>query len=214
MRSSIVPLALLLVLLSPGPGPAQTAGAAELYGDAMTFQEFLDGARRRHDTWHGNYGRATPAEGLLASAREIPGSWRLLVVAEDWCGDSANTLPYVAKLAEELDNLDVRVVKSAEGREIMEAHPTPDGRVATPTMVMLDEGGALVGCLVEQPRVLQEWWLGEARKIEDEGARFARKYAWYDDDAGASIMTEIVQLMRAASEGSPVCRAGTPGAGR
>jgi hypothetical protein len=128
------------------------------------------------------------------------------VVAEDYCGDSANTVPYVASLADELDNLDIRVVDSRAGRGVMEAFPTPDGRGATPTMVLLDDQGEAVGCLVEQPRPLQEWWLGEAKEIEDEQARFDEKYAWYARDAGTSTTTEVVEMMAGAAAGTPVCR--------
>jgi hypothetical protein len=112
----------------------------------------------------------------------------------------------VASLAEVLDNLEIRVVDSRAGRGVMDAFPTPDGRGATPTMVLLDEEGEPAGCLVEQPRPLQEWWLGEAREIADEGERFDRKYAWYADDAGASTNAEIVEIMAGAAAGTPVCR--------
>ena len=98
-------------------------------------------------------------------------------------------------------------MRSREGRPVMEAYRTPDGRAATPTMVLLDENGEASGCLVEQPQPLQTWWLGEAQEIADEDARYDRKYAWYDEDAGASTTAEIVDLMRAASQGQAVCRA-------
>lgn len=199
---------------SPPPSPAQGAGltggggAAALFQEGVPFQDFLAEVDRRRETWEGNYRHGEVDPALLAEAREIPGMWRMLVVAEDWCGDSANTLPYVARLDEALENLEVRVVDSTAGRRVMEAHPTPDGRAATPTMVLLGPGGEVAGCLVEQPQPLQAWWLGEAKTIADEDARLAEKYAWYDRDAGASIIREVVDLMRGAAEGTPVCRAG------
>ena len=200
---------LIVLFLLPLACQAQNRGPLDLqalYDGGMPFSTFLDEAERRHDTWHENYSRELSAE-LLQSAKQIPGSWRLLVVAEDWCGDSANTLPYVASLDDALDNLEVRVVRSREGRPVMEAYRTPDGRAATPTMVLLNDQGEESGCLVEQPQRLQTWWLGEAQEIEDEDARYDQKYAWYDDDAGASTTAEIVDLMRSASEGQSVCRA-------
>lgn len=193
------------------PGVAADTRAAALFRKGVTFQTFLAGVERRVETWEANYRRGEVDAALLAEAREIPGAWRLLVVAEDWCGDSANTLPYVARLDDALDNLDVRVVDSRTGRGVMEAHPTPDGRAATPTMVLLGPDGGEAGCLVEQPRPLQEWWLGDARAITDEDARLAEKYAWYDRDAGASVTREVVEIMRRASEGKPLCRAPVPG---
>jgi hypothetical protein len=196
---------LLLVLPACAQEPAATAG--ELWDDGVTFSDFLADADRRVEAWNENYERGrdlTPE--LLETARQIPGSWRLLVVAEDYCGDSANTVPYVAGLADALDNLDIRVVDSRAGSGVMDAFQTPDGRGATPTMVLLNDQGEPAGCLVEQPRPLQEWWLGEAKEIEDRDERYDRKYAWYDEDAGASTTAEIVEIMAGAAAGTPVCR--------
>ena len=202
---------LLVVLPACAQEPPLPAG--ELWDGALTFPDFLEGANRRVEAWRGNY-EAGPglSPEVLASARQIPGSWRLLVVAEDYCGDSANTVPYVAGLADELDNLEIRIVNSRTGRGVMEAFPTPDGRGATPTMVLLDDGGRPVGCLVEQPRPLQEWWLSEAKEIEDDQARYDEKYAWYARDAGRSTTSEIVEIMAGAAAGTPICRAWAEGA--
>lgn len=209
-RASSPALLLLLVLASGCRGQDRGAPVdlAALWDEAVPFSTFMEGAERRVETWHGNYDRGAELDaGLLASARTIPGSWRLLVVAEDWCGDSANTLPYAARLGEAVEGLEVRVVDSRAGRDLMQAYPTPDGRAATPTLVLLDETGTEVGCMVEQPRVLQEWWLGEAREISDEDERFEQKYAWYDEDAGRSTVAEVVAMMEGAAAGTPVCRA-------
>ncbi|MDT8342718.1 MAG: thioredoxin family protein, partial [Longimicrobiales bacterium] len=212
--------ALLLGSMLPGPlsgrqadVPPAARGAGswdDLYRSAFSFQDFLAEAERRTETWHGNYDGGTLDDALLAQAGRIPGAWRLLVVAEDWCGDSANTLPYVARLGEALENLEVRVVNSEVGRGVMEAYPTPDGRGATPTMLLLAPDGAEAGCLVEQPHDLQTWWLGEARQITDEEERFRRKYAWYEADGGESTVREVVALMEAAAGGMRICRAGAP----
>ena len=207
LRRSFPGLLAIALLVLPACAQEPAASAGDLWDEGVAFSDFLADADRRVETWNENYDRGqelTPA--MLATAREIPGSWRLLVVAEDYCGDSANTVPYVARLAEALDNLDLRVVDSRAGAGVMDAFLTPDGRGATPTMVLLDDQGEPVGCLVEQPQPLQTWWLGDAKEIEDDDERFDRKYAWYDEDAGASTTAEIVEIMAGAAAGSPVCR--------
>ncbi len=204
-------VALVMGLPACAQEPALTAG--ELWGEGVPFSVFLADADRRVETWEGNWERGREmAPETLAAGRAIPGMWRLLVVAEDYCGDSANTVPYVARLGEALDNLEVRIVDSSAGRGVMERHPTPDGRSATPTMILLDADGEPAGCLVEQPQPLQHWWLGEAKEIEEQ-ERFRQKYAWYDEDAGASTTAEVVEIMAAAAAGTPVCRAGATGGG-
>ena len=207
LRRLLSGLLAIVILVLPACAQEPAASAGELWGEGVAFSDFLADADRRVETWNENYERSpglTPE--TLAKARQIPGSWRLLVVAEDYCGDSANTVPYVARLAEALDNLDLRVVDSRAGAGVMDAFRTPDGRGATPTMVLLNDQGEPAGCLVEQPQPLQTWWLGEARGIEDDEERFNRKYAWYAEDAGSSTTAEIVEIMAGAAAGTPVCR--------
>lgn len=186
---------------------AAQASAASLYDSGVTFAEFLDAADRREETWHGNFAAAEVPASLLERARAAGGSWRLLVVAEDWCGDSANTIPYVAHLADLLENVDLRIVDSEVGRAVMEAHPTPDGRAATPTVVLMDPSGSEVGCFVERPAELQTWFLEQEDQLEEDDL-YDQKYQWYDDDAGAATIMEVVQMIEAAASGSYACSAG------
>ena len=196
----------MVVLACSGNGasPAAQSTAPSLYDAGITFSEFLDAADAREHTWNTNYSAAEVPADLLERALAIGGSWRLLVVAEDWCGDSANTIPYVAHLADLLDNLEIRIVDSEVGRPAMEAHPTPDGRAATPTVVLLDGDGQEAGCFVERPSELQTWFL-EQENVLDEDTLYARKYAWYDDDRGLSTVREVVEMLEGAAAGNPVC---------
>ena len=83
---------------------------------------------------------------------------------------------------------------------------TPAGRPATPTVVILDGAGNDVGCWVERPAALQAKAV-EARAagtLEDFGRN---KQLWYDTDAGASTIREVVAVLKAAATASPRCDA-------
>ena len=135
--------------------------------------------------------------------------WRLLVVADDWCADSAHTVPYVARLAEALDALELRVVVSNVGRAVMHAHPTPDGRAASPTIVLLDADFEERGCFVEGPPELQRWYLENPEDLPRSDL-LEEKYARYDADAGRSTLEEVVRVLEAAARGDVRC--GSPDA--
>lgn len=168
-----------------------------LYKQGKTYVEFRDTAKKRTRAWKEHYATAHVPDALRTRVRSVPGQWRLLVVAEDWCGDSANTIPYVARLVDVADNLDMRIVDSEAGRAIMEAHRTPDGRAATPTVILLTADFREAGCWVERPAKLQAWVLENERKLE-EGELLARKYAWYDADKGQETLAEIVRMIESA----------------
>ncbi len=175
-----------------------------LYRHGIPFEQFLDQAVRRRQMWLKNHAKGSVPEDLLQRARAVPGTWYLLVVAEDACSDSANTLPYVAHLVSAVEGLDMRIVSSKVGRVVMEDHRTPDGRAATPTMVLLNSGFNEVGCFIERPRELQDWALEHRDELDDDEF-LEQKFAWYDRDLGRQTLSEIVSLMEAAASGSPGC---------
>ena len=45
------------------------------------------------------------------------------------------------------------------GKAVMEAHRTPDGRTATPTIVVLGDDGHVIGAWTERPSSIQTWFL-------------------------------------------------------
>ncbi|MBT8336468.1 MAG: thioredoxin family protein, partial [Gemmatimonadetes bacterium] len=179
--------------------------AVRLFEEGMTFDAFLEATERRRETWHGNYERADIPADLAARARAVPGSWRLLVVAIDACGDSANTIPYLARFVEAVDGLEMRVVEPDVGRPVMDAHLTPDGRGATPTVVVLNEEGDDVGCWIERPAGIQSWWIVNTEELSGR-EKLDRKYAWYDEDGGYHTVLEVVEAVEAAARGERVCR--------
>ncbi len=175
-----------------------------LYAQGKTYVEFRDAATRRVAAWNDHYANAQVPDALRTRVTALPGSWRLLVVAEDWCGDSANTIPYVAKLVDVVGNLDMRIINSTVGSAIMESHRTPDGRAATPTVILLTEDFEEAGCFVERPRHLQNWWLSNEDKLSQKDL-LDQKYAWYAEDRGQETLEEIVAMIEAAAAGAPIC---------
>jgi Thioredoxin len=169
----------------------------ELFDSGQTYEVFLEAANRRKAMWHANTEKAQVPDSMLERAAAVPGTWHLLVVAVDGCSDSANTIPYLADLASALDGVDMRIVHPRFGDAIMNSHPTPDGRGATPTVILLNAQFEEVGAFVERPAPLQEWALANKDQL-DPDQFLVEKAAWYDQDLGRTTMEEVVLLMEAA----------------
>lgn len=187
-------------LIATAPVPADSVLVA-LYESGQDFATFHDEASSRRALWDRNWSQSEIDDELLARARAVPGRWRILVAAVDGCSDSVNTVPYLARLVSLVPSLELRIVTPQAGAVFMERHRTPDGRAATPTVVILDEAGNDVGHWVERPAALQELAIRarEAGTYED----FARgKQSWYDADAGASTLREVVAVLEAAARGA------------
>jgi hypothetical protein len=209
-------LALMTVCVPPPPSaPAAAAPRADslatLYRGGLTWEDFLAGARARRALWVDNYERGSVDAGLLARARAVGGTWRWLVVAVDGCSDSASTIPYLARLVEQVPGSELRIVAPSEARWVMEQHRADDGRAATPTVLLLDAAYAERGCFVERPRALRRWLAAAAGRSDQE--RYEGKMAWYRDDAGAETLRDLVEIMEGAAAGRPVCERGAAPAG-
>lgn len=176
----------------------------QLFDGGRTFAEFLAKAERRKEQWEKNFARATPPDALVARARAATGPWKLLVVAVDGCSDSVNTIPYLAKLTEQLIGVELRIVGSDVGRAIMDAHKTPDGRGATPTVLLLDANYEERGCWIERPSELQDWITEQKGKMSDNDI-FEKKMKWYDDDKGVKTVEDLVAMMEKAKRGEKAC---------
>ncbi|MFV1988040.1 MAG: thioredoxin family protein [Gemmatimonadota bacterium] len=177
----------------------------ELYRSAISFSDFFEEAENRREQWTKTYREGSIAAEMVARIRALEGNWRILAVAEDWCSDSVSTIPFLALLAEEAPNLEMRIINSEVGKGVMESHRSPDGRPATPTVLILDEDYEETGCWVERPAELQAWALDARPKLRDTEF-LAKKTSWYEEDAGASTVREVVEVLEGAASGAPICR--------
>jgi hypothetical protein len=202
----------VLVASASVPEAADSALVA-LYLSGQTWDAFLAAARARRAAWLKNWESATIPADALAQARALPTGFRLLAIAVDSCSDSVNTIPYLAKLVAEMPALELRIISPRAGREVMAARPTPDGRAATPTVILLDAAGNEVGCWIERPLALQAIAI-EAGAGGGTPEFASAKQGWYDADAGASTIREVVALLADATKGTGGCDALAPSRGR
>jgi hypothetical protein len=189
-------LALLAVaLLIPRPVAPQQPDYAALYEQGISYERFLAGASARAEEWRRNSEEAVVAEEATATVRALESPRRVLVVTAASCSDSVSVIPYLAKLvALAPEQLEMRIIDSTAGRRVMEAHPTPDGRAATPTVIVLDADGRVLSAWIERPVALQQWH-AEQKVTNTTRALLPAKMQWYADDAGRSTVTELVTAL-------------------
>jgi hypothetical protein len=184
-------LTALLLALTPSPSGLSTSAPpayTAIYDRGVPFAQFLGAVKELEDEWQGNFAGATFDEATLARARALKAQWRILVVAEDWCHDSVNTVPYLAKLVAEFpETLSMRVVRKRIGQPVLTAHRTADGRGATPTIVILDAEGGVKGVIVERPAALLEY--SKEHSSQEDRRR------WYAEDQGRHAVAELLDLI-------------------
>jgi hypothetical protein len=187
------------------PGPTDPDAYRELWDAGQSWEAFLAEAESRRELWLENWATSEGVDqAVVDRARAAGGTWYVLAVAIDACSDSVSTIPFLARLASQVEGLELRIVDSDAGAWIMNENQTPDGRPATPTVVLLSPDFEKRGCFVERPTPLQ------TRIIENPdglGQReiFDFKMGWYAEDRGASTVEEFVEILEAATSGSTRC---------
>jgi hypothetical protein len=137
-------------------------------------------------------------ESFVERVRALSGKLHLLVLNEDWCGDSVNTLPAIAKLASLVpDKVDLRVLGRDANPDLMDSHLTGTSR-SIPVVVVLDDEYVERGWWGPRPTQLQAWVVGPGQAL-DKADRYREIRRWYARDRALSTLEEVVAIMERAT---------------
>jgi hypothetical protein len=163
----------------------------KLWEQALTYEDFVDSCRAEHcGLWKGVYHLARIPE--WASAAVSPGAVRkLLVIAEDWCGDASNTVPIIAKLANSVPGIEVRVILRDQNPKVMDRYLT-NGARSIPIVIALDESYQELGHWGPRPAELQAWVMAN-RGTMPKAELYPLVRKWYARDRGETTLREVLE---------------------
>jgi len=133
---------------------------------------------------------------VLSFLKNLKKQFVWLVISESWCGDAAQILPVLNKMAEVSDKIELKIVLRDENEELMNLFLT-NGTKSIPKLIIIDKETLDV---VNDfgPRPIGAKNLISDYKAEhgviDETAKIELQ-KWYLADKGISIQQEIVKLM-------------------
>lgn len=126
---------------------------------------------------------------------------RWLVITETWCGDAAQILPILDKMAEQSTAIEMRLIWRDAFPELMDAHLS-NGSRAIPKLICLNDEAEVLGEWGPRPREAQELVMSnkaKMAKIEDADERKAfyanaqiELQKWYNKDKGESTQLEML----------------------
>lgn len=174
-----------------------TLVTAERLADALDFRSYFAATEENHDLWNAVYRTAVVPEGAVERARAIPGTWHLVALSEDWCGDAVNALPVLAKLVEQVPTLHLTILSRDANPDLMDSHLTGESR-AIPVVIVYDEDFVERGWWGPRPRELQRWFVTEGQAF-DKTERYKRIRTWYARDRGRSIVHEVLSVVEAGA---------------
>lgn len=122
-----------------------------------------------------------------------------LVISEPWCGDAAQTLPYLNKIAQHSDNIDLKIVLRDENPELMNQFLT-NGSQSIPIIIMLDEAMNVLQTFGPRSKAATKLvtdYKKEHGVIDDAFKEILQ--VWYNNDKGVSIVNDIMETIQIPS---------------
>ena len=135
-------------------------------------------------------------EETLTKTQKINRDFTWLVLTEGWCGDAAQTLPVINKIAETNKKIDLKVVLRDENEELMNQFLT-NGNKSIPKLIVVDKASnEVVGSW--GPRSVKA-----SKMVSDYKEKHGKVDAklktdlqnWYNQDKGKNIEFEMVELI-------------------
>ena len=118
-----------------------------------------------------------------------------LVLSEGWCGDAAQIVPVIHKMAEATDKVELKIALRDDNDALMQ-HFLTNGGKAIPKLIVLDaETLEVVLDWGPRPHGAKQLILDykAAHGVVDEPAKIELQ-KWYLHDKGISIQNEIVEM--------------------
>lgn len=162
----------------------------QLSADYMPYAELNEARLHRLD-------KTLQVEPEVALVMENLGSdYIWLVISESWCGDAAQSVPMLNKMAELTAKVELRIVFRDRHLELMDQYLTNGGRAIPKLLVVEKDTLNVVGDWGPRPAdavKLVNDYKAEKGKFDEDGIILLNK--WYTKNKGQQVQQEVAALM-------------------
>ena len=159
----------------------------ERWGKGMTYDAFKAAMTRNQERFAANEDRVVLDPETMRTFKGLPQPLRVLVLAEDWCGDVVANLPVLGRIAKEVPTLDVRIFYRDENLDLMERWLNQGKYQSIPVFVFFDESFRELGHWIERPASVTE------RRAKERKLIFAAHPEFGSPDAPVDQLPEDVR---------------------
>ena len=186
---------------------------ATRFEGGSSFDEMLESAASNVELYRNFRSRAEASAAYAERIGATGRRWHLLVISEDWCGDSVNIVPWIDALASASPETEMRIIGRDDNPDLMDQHLT-DGRARSiPIVLLLDDQFIERGWWGPRPGPLQEWFKTPEAQALAKPERYKELRVRYARDRGRSMMEELTALIEraAAQDASTLSASATAG---
>lgn len=123
-----------------------------------------------------------------------PQTW--LVIAEGWCGDAAQNLPIIHKIAETSNLVNLKVVLRDDNEDLMNLFLTNGGK-SIPKLIALDKNNNVINSWGPRPTIAARMVANYKSQHGFIDANFKQDLqVWYNKNKGENIQDDFIKLAR------------------
>jgi hypothetical protein len=163
----------------------------------ITYDEFKAAMTRNQERFAENESRVALDPETVRTFKSLPKPLRVLVLAEDWCGDVIANLPILGRLDKEVPALDVRIFYRDQNLDLMERWLNQGKYQSIPVFVFFDENFQELGHWIERPASVTERRAAERKKIFAAHPEFGSPDASVDqlpEDVRTRLQSELQKM--------------------
>lgn len=126
--------------------------------------------------------------------KNLSSNYTWLVISEGWCGDAAQIVPVLNKMAEVSENIDFKIVIRDENPELMDQFLT-NGNKAIPILIMLDTHYNVINSWGPRPSTATKMVIDykNTHGLLDADFKISLQN-WYNANKGVEIQNEVMSL--------------------
>ncbi len=132
-----------------------------------------------------------PSHDTLETMQRITAPQLWMVITEDWCGDSSQSLPAIAAIAAASPNVTLSIIDRDDNLDIMDRYLT-NGSRGIPKIVVFDQAGRECWTWGPRPEAAQLLFAEQRAAGVEKESIYAAVHAWYAKDGGRAVEAEIV----------------------
>ena len=133
-------------------------------------------------------------EGVRKYMARLNVDWLWLIITEGWCGDAAQNIPVIEKIASGNQGIETRYVLRDENSELMDQFLT-NGTRSIPKLIAIDRrSGEILGTWGPRPKAAQDVFAELKAQGIEKSVITENIQRWYLADRGVSLQKEISDL--------------------
>lgn len=141
-----------------------------------------------------------PDNELIRLVEAYGNKMKWIIITEAWCGDAAQNVPYIAKLADAASNVDLQLVYRDENLDLINNYLT-NGARSIPKLIAEDVStGDELFVWGPRPMPVQKMVMDYKDQLDHEKLPFDKFaeviHSWYAKDKNETLKTELLHIFR------------------